>query len=809
MEKMTIRELQCKLYVENLREEYKNRDFMFTSIGEKKMSRVTQKIEKTIKAIEEQETLSDDDLKKSWNDKFKSISDIRKDLSSSKEYYHKEFLTKCIQNCKDKDFALALLFKCWKERFASEKKSASAIIDSYMLCEMPVDLCNVSVSVLKEIYSEYISLNKKLHLHPTYKEEVLHLISSYDGWDGESALEIDTDFFGKSTKVISNENAYMVSKVLRDLTGVESEVYRIEMLQQLHPEKLYDAIVTRLSSCKDQSYDGIEDFFKILVSHANKKCGRIILVDTERKLASEEMYEFRKKIIDESLLEIYVGGDGIFADVYILHAQGVSNNELFSFVSSHLHSVSTSDNFLTLHNKLSHDDVVSINYNFDATSDLLTGQKGKAYSFRDLFSVPKSGVEEKKISGLYRVFQMKDMQQDFLKNVKNYTLLDECEISGSYKMLTEDKLLFFIGDEKIQCCYVEASTDNPVAVGHQFAVLDLNKEFLTPEYVQILCAKGIMEKAFSGEYMERKYFRHTDCNFFSYIGKEILYTPEDKIVDIPTMIQIPSLEQQRKEVSDAQFINASAIERERALEMLLAEKTWLTEEHIRNIKHRIGNELVPVKNDVDAIYKLLQKHPEGITLDTIRGKNEKVSEILSRLLRCISTVSESLHDLTRTVDKGNLKPVDIVATVQDFIMNAVSEQTFHINSKVPGEIIYVNGSTNMINSILRNIVDNAVRHGFVDKSRNDYMVEISIDKDGNGNCVLDVKNNGVPMNNYAREIYFKRGSVAGSTGHSGIGGADVKETANAMGGDVTLPLSEDAWSMCVRISLPIFNSEKI
>lgn len=808
MEKMTVRDLQCKLYVETLREEYKTRDFMFTTIGEKEMTKITQGIKMKIEMIEEKESLSDAELNNSWGDEFNSIEELRKNLARSKALFSGELL-KSIQNCKDKDFALALLFTCWKARFASEVSSDSAIIDSYMQRELPVDLCNISLQVLKEIYSEYISSSKRMIIHPIYNEEVLHLISSYDGWDGERTLEIDTDFFGKSTKVVSQENSYMISKVLRDLTGVESLIYRIEMLGQLHPDKSYDAIVARLSSCKDQSYDGILDFFNKLVSLTNEKFGRIILVDTERKLASEEMYEFRKKIIDESLLEIYVDGYGSSCtDVYILHAQGVLKNNFFNFVVSHQRSYSAYDNFLTLHNKLSQDDVVSINYNFDATSDLLTGHKGKAYSFIDIFSVPKSGVEDKEMSGRYHVFQMKDMQQDYLKSVKNYALLDECEISGSYKMLTEDKLLFFIGDEKVQCCYVEASADNPVVVGRQFAVLDLNKEFLIPEYVPILCAKGVMEKAFSSEYFDRKYFRYTDCYYEDNIYEEI--TPEDKIVDISTMIQIPSREQQRKEVIDAQFIYASAIERERVQEMLLAEKTWLNEEHIRNIKHRIGNELVPVKNDIDAIYKTFLKHPEGITLDTLRGKNEKVSEILSRLLRCISTVSESLHDLTRTVDRGNLKPVDIVAAVKDFVNNAVSEQSFNINSKVPEEIIYVNGSTNMINSILRNIVDNAVRHGFVDKSRDDYVVEISIDKDGNGNCVLDVKNNGIPMSEYAREIYYKRGSVAGSTGHSGIGGADVKDTANAMGGDVTLPLDDDAWwSVCVRISLPIFNTEKI
>lgn len=806
---MTVRDLQCKLYVETLREEYKTRDFMFTTICEKEKSRIICGIEKKVKELEEKEALSDEELKGLWKNKYESIGEIREHLRRSKEYIRRKFLAEHIQDCKNQDFAMALLFMCWKERFASEKCSDSTIINSYIQHEMPVDMCNVSEQVLKEIYSEYISSSKRLLIHPTYNEEAFHFISLYDGLDGDGTLEIDTDFFGKSTKIITKKVDYLVLKVLRDLTGTEAEVYRFKDMSQVPEEKSFSTIVAKLSSCKDQSFDGIMGFFNSLVARANKIDGRIILIDSERLLASDSMYEFRKKMIEESLLDIHIGGSSLFADIYILRTHSAAKNILFNFVNAHQNSVAVSDNFLTLHNKLSKSDVESIDYNFSATSDLLTGQKGIAYSFCDLFSVPKTGVEEKKTSGVFHVFQMKDMPHDFVGAVKNWADLDEIEISGSFNVLTESKLIFFIGDEKIQCCYVEASSDRPVIVGHQFAVLDLNTEILCPEYMQVLCAKGTLEKVFDGEFMKREEFRYTDYDYDEYVGEEIFYTPEKKILSISTMIQIPSLEMQRKEILDAQFINASAVEREKALEMLLAEKTWLNEEHIRNIKHRIGNELLPIKNDIDAMVKLLARHPEGITLDTIRGKDEKVSEILDRLTRCISIVNESLQDLTRTVDKGNLKPVDIVGSVQDFVKDIANNQTFKADLKVPRESININGSKNMINSILRNIVDNAIRHGFVDKSRDDYAIEFAIGKDGNGNCVLDVKNNGTPMSELARDSYFKRGSVAGITGHSGIGGADVKDTANAMGGDVTLPVNEDGWSVCVRISLPIFNSEKI
>lgn len=808
MEKMTVRDLQCKLYVETLREEYKNRDFMFTTIGENDMSHIMRWIEIKVKEIEERENLSDEDLKYSCDHTPETVDDIRERLNRTKKYLIDKIQSSRIQDCKDRDFALALLFACWKKKFASVNSSDATIIDSYIQHELVIDADKVCKNVLAENYSEYVSLHTKKHIRPTYEDEVFNIISEYDGWDGKHTLEIDTDFFGKSTKIMSNKTDYVVSKVLRDLIVVESEVYCCEDMVQMPHEKSFGTIVAKLSSCKNQSLDGIMEFFNDLVAHAETE-GRIILIDTERFLVSDEMYEFRKKMIEESLLEIFVGGRFGFTDVYILHAHGASENVSFNFVCDHQHYYSVSDNILTLHNKLSKSDVASIDYNFYATSDLVVGHQGRAYSFCDLFSVPKTGVEEKKLSGVYHVFQMKDMPHDFDGIVKNNAALDECEIAGSFNVITENKLIFFIGDDKIQCCYIEASEENPVIVGHQFVVLDLNTEVLTPEYMQILCAKGFLDKVFDMGNWDRPFFRCIDC-FDDYNGKECLVTPEDKIVNIiSTMIQIPSLEQQRKEFDDVKFVNASSVEREKALEMLLKDKTWLNEEHIRNIKHRIGNELLPIKNDIDAMTKLMERHPEGITLDTIRGKDERVSEMLVRLTRCISRVNESLQDLTRIVDKGNLKPVDIVATVRDFVKDAIINKAFKINMALPEERIYVNGSISMINSILRNIVDNAVRHGFVDKYRQDYAIEIAIDKDGNGNCVLDVKNNGAPMNELARDSYFKRGSIAGLTGHSGIGGADIKDTANAMGGEVTLPICENGWSVCVRISFPIFNSEKL
>lgn len=804
MEKMTVRDLQCKLYVETLREQYQNRDYMFTSIGEELMERFSSRIEKKLEETKAKESMSDEELQRFIDIPLWEVKSYRECLAQKRSIY--EDTNTIFNPCKDRDFCIALLLTYWKATYAKTNSADLKEVESILLRELVLDLDKIDSKVVLDTYSPYLIHNSSLKFPG---KEVKSLISEYSHFQRHSVLEIGSDFYFHSDKIIRDPYTFLLAKVIRDINESKSVVARWENDLFLSPQTKYSTIVADVSYCSCSTADEMIDYYNQLVGHTNSD-GYIIFLDAKGLIASAEMMDFRKKIIDENLLEMYIDGSAVFEDTvytYILHTSSQAEGVDFHFVSEGSMGQLAHEHILNQHRRLSKIDIQSLNYNFGCVSELLSGHEGKAYWVNDLFSIPQTGVGSMNISGLFPVFQMKDMPHGIADAVKSSADLEECEISGSYRIITENKLVLFIGEEKIHSCYIEASTDKPVYIGHQFMILDLNTDVVRPEYMQILAATDILEKIVDENGRKRDDFHRTDYDYDPEYG-ESLITPERKFLAIHSMIQIPSKEKQEKAIIDAQFIYASAVDRERAFEMLLAEKTWLNEEHIRNIKHRIGNELVPVQNDIDSLRKLLVNHPEGITLDTVRGKDEKVSELLSRLLRCISKVTDSLQDLTRTVDKGDLKPVDIVAAVNDYAQN-ISLNGFKLGLKLPNERISVNGSVNMIESILRNIVDNAVRHGFYDKSRDDYAIEISIGNDGNGNCVLSVKNNGLPMSDHARESYFKRGSVAGATGHSGIGGADVKDTANVMGGEVTLPIDEEGWPVCIRISLPIINSEKI
>ena len=89
---MTVKELQSKIYIETIREKYENRDFMFTTICEHEM----------------QKQIADEE----------KLKDMFKDLDGSEKERRLKILenrkSNIITEYKDKDFALALLFICWK-----------------------------------------------------------------------------------------------------------------------------------------------------------------------------------------------------------------------------------------------------------------------------------------------------------------------------------------------------------------------------------------------------------------------------------------------------------------------------------------------------------------------------------------------------------------------------------------------------------------------------------------------------------------------------------------------------------------------
>ena len=105
--------------------------------------------------------------------------------------------------------------------------------------------------------------------------------------------------------------------------------------------------------------------------------------------------------------------------------------------------------------------------------------------------------------------------------------------------------------------------------------------------------------------------------------------------------------------------------------------------------------------------------------------------------------------------------------------------------------------------LVSNIIENARRHGFTDKTREDYYIGIELSYNSErGMYQIDFVNNGTPLPEGMTKVrYGIKGDKAGLTAGSGSGGYIVKSIVNHYGGDYDVFCKDRITT--IRILLPI------
>ena len=105
--------------------------------------------------------------------------------------------------------------------------------------------------------------------------------------------------------------------------------------------------------------------------------------------------------------------------------------------------------------------------------------------------------------------------------------------------------------------------------------------------------------------------------------------------------------------------------------------------------------------------------------------------------------------------------------------------------------------------MVQNVLENARKHGFTDKSRSDYMIWINLSVDEKRDMyIIDFMNNGTPLpKGMTKTRYGIKGEKAGMTGGTGSGGYIVKSIITHYGGDYDIFCKDGITT--IRLFLPI------
>lgn len=273
-------------------------------------------------------------------------------------------------------------------------------------------------------------------------------------------------------------------------------------------------------------------------------------------------------------------------------------------------------------------------------------------------------------------------------------------------------------------------------------------------------------------------------------------------------VLIPSLSVQRQQIDDAKMMEKVILDRMLEKERKFQQKEWLNETHIRNSKHRLSNEVMPVRMAVERLERFLINSSEGIKLSSIIGQatQQTVGDLLNNLKISIQNIEVEINNLTKSETVGEqLETLEVEHFVRGYCENLASKFSCHfrvdVDCKDKGLKIKISRKPFM--ELLDNIFTNAVRHGFTDDTRKDYKVLITLSKTDEGFCKIDIANNGNPISERGRNEYFVRGSFAGKTGHTGIGGARVFEICEEFNGKAIEPYSVEGFPVVISVEFPI------
>lgn len=255
---------------------------------------------------------------------------------------------------------------------------------------------------------------------------------------------------------------------------------------------------------------------------------------------------------------------------------------------------------------------------------------------------------------------------------------------------------------------------------------------------------------------------------------------------------------------------------------------YMKDMHLR--KHALSQVLNEFSSGFYRLNEVRLEHGGELTDSTIVSSRtrETIADRFAKLLTSMEKMQTMVSYLVEDKSLGEEEPVEIFVDsfLKDYVSNMVSDNfqpILAINVSVINELNSVGFSSEKANEkdkiaimfpkkaltqILDNIVSNARKYGFVDQNSYKYNIrfasEIVLIND-EPFVAIKVANNGSPLSNgMTAEKVFTWGEC--STGGTGLGGWQIRNTARYFGGDAKLNTFNDdpnGYTVEYEIDIPI------
>lgn len=380
---------------------------------------------------------------------------------------------------------------------------------------------------------------------------------------------------------------------------------------------------------------------------------------------------------------------------------------------------------------------------------------GKIISFKNLVSA--------EINTLCYKLTVKDLASNPDKYMLNDENLEEIVLNRGFKFLEDNTLLlakigpnlkptyFNSSKKKIALTNIYAFYVDQTKISIDYLIAELHKEYVT-EQIKLLS---------------------TGVSFKSISVRDLLKIK----ISVPEL-----LSQQQKIVKRERKIRFSVLAKESGFEREFFQFKQNQLKDLGAKKHNIMQHLNNVKASADVLVKIMELsggvlHSDKI-IDPKRGVT--VEKRFLRLQESLSKVIYYVDNITNELEYDNSEIINPINFLKDCKERGVQNQLFSIeiiveNSTFEGREPLISISKNDFEEIYNNILENAIKHGFVDKSKS-YIFRISIAYIDD-NVEIYFVNNGKPFPKGISDKIEVKGEKAGETGGTGIGLWKVAEIA--------------------------------
>ncbi len=385
------------------------------------------------------------------------------------------------------------------------------------------------------------------------------------------------------------------------------------------------------------------------------------------------------------------------------------------------------------------------------------------------FSPKQQAKKKSEINLPYvRIKDLSDNEQDSILDISKVER--EISVENAYKVINFDAILVSTIGYKLkptQFKYV----NKPIIIGSGIIALRVNEDEIDAKYFLSQLHSKLVQ---------------TQVKMLS-SGTVINSISKRDFENI--QIILPPLEEQKRQI----FEMRGVLEAKEQVAEAKEEVENIEYEVIAAISHNLNQKLGSIVEDYDTLLRFLRrKEKRNSTIDfeeLLRPlRNGESPENADTFEKVTIRLQNNLLDTTKTLkttesilqkNKIDAEMTNIISFFKWEIKQSFEGSNFDITIETNLRKIEVNLDKNAFKDAIRNLIENAKRHGFVEENDN-YKIIFDINKwiDSNGIEYAQIvyKNNGKPFpKGFTFEEYKRLASRAGKTKNTGIGGFFVNK----------------------------------